>query len=259
MSRNPFVPPKPTAITLDTLPELFAHHRATFGGFSMTVTPPEPNPPAPPPAEPPALERPADIAEDEWATLGDPGKRAIVRERQRAEAAERALAASRQRPTPPKTQPPKLDDKTDPPKPPAKTDDIDIEAIVTRAVEAAVKPFAEREQQRDAEAAAGKVRDTVLDAAKPLLHDATDALAGIDLASIVDEQGKADAGKLKTALEGLIKRKPHLAKPTTNPRTAPPGIGGGGPVAATDAEKVKAVLADMQRATGARLPQNSNS
>lgn len=258
MSRNPFIPAKPTEITLDTLPALFAHNKARFGGFSMTATPPDGGAGgvgSAPPVDPP-LERPDEIAEDEWAALGDPGKRAIVRERSRAEAAERALAASRQRPAPPKnTAPPKADDK--PAGDPPKTNEIDVEAIVTRAVQAAVKPFQEAEERRATEDAANKVRDAVLEAARPRLHDATDALSGIDLASVVDEQGKADPDKLKTALDDLVTRKPHLAKTTT--RVAPPGIGGGGPVGTTDAEKVKAVLADMQRATGVRLPQTSTS
>ena len=86
---------------------------------------------------------------------------------------------------------------------------------------------------------------------------ATDALTGIDLTTVVNDQGQADPAKLKTALDDLVTRKPHLAKPAE--RIAPPGIGGGAPAGATDAEKVKAVLADMQKATGVRLPAPSNT
>lgn len=245
MSHNPLIPAKPVEITLDTLPQLFAHHKAKFGGWSMTATPLEPDPPAEP-------TRPEGISDEEWNALGDPGKRAIVRERERADTAERTLAASRARPAPPKADPPKSGPpKQDPPKPQA--GEVDIEAIVKQAVSAAVQPFQEREARRDAESAAGKVTDAVLEAAKSRLHDATDALTGIDLTTVVNDQGLADTDKIKTALDDLVTRKPHLAKTGTE-RQAPPGIGGGAPAAATEAEKVKAVLADMQRATSVRPP-----
>lgn len=262
MSSNPLVPAKPAEITLDTLPELFAHHRARFGGWQMTATPPEPDPPSnPPPADQPPA-KPEGIAEEEWNALGDPGKRAIVRERTRADTAERSLAAARARPAPPKQDPPPSNPQSnsppaDPPKP-KEGDPPDFEALIQKAVDAAVKPFADKEQQRETEAAADKVRQAVLDAAKPRLHDATDALAGIELASVVDDQGRADTEKVKSALDDLVTRKPHLAK-TGQERQAPPGIGGGAPPGQTDGEKVKSVLADMQRATGVRSPTASST
>lgn len=202
------------------------------------------------PDDPPEPQRPDGVSEDEWNALGDPGKRAIVRERERAEAAERSLAAARQRPAPPKPQPPKADDK---PKGDDKPNgELDIAAIVQQAVEAAVKPFREAEEQRQTQSAAEKITQSVLDAAKARLHDPTDALANIDLTAVVNDQGAVDETKVKDALDDLVKRKPHLAKP--GERQAPPGIGGGAPAGATDADKVKAVLADMQRAAGVRLP-----
>lgn len=251
MSRNPLIPVKPTEITLETLPQLFDHWRARAGGLSMTAAPPEPDPPTAP-------ERPDGISEDEWNALGDPGRTAITREREARQAAERALAASRARPAPPKA-PAKP---ADPPKPPEKPEkpaggEIDVAAIVQQAVAAAVKPFQDAEERRQTEAAAGKVRDAVLEAAKTRLHDATDALANIDLTAVVNDQGQADATKVTKELDDLVKRKPHLAK--TTERHAPIGIGGGAPAGATDAEKVKAVLADMQRATGVRLPAASST
>jgi hypothetical protein len=200
-------------------------------------------------------ERPEGVSEEEWEALGDPGKAAIVREREARQEAERKLAAAQARPTPPKNPPA-------PPAPPApapKADDQpDIAGIVQQAVNqavtAAIKPFQEREEQRAVEEAAGKVRTAVLDAAKPLLQDETDAIAHIDLTKVVDDQGQADAAKIKAELDELLKKKPHLAK---GPRIAPLGIGGGAPPAVTDAEKVKAVLADMQRATGVRIPASN--
>jgi hypothetical protein len=255
MSQSPFVvPAKPTEITLETLPQLFAHHKARFGGWTMTQTPPEGDPPAGGDGgggdNPPPPERPDGISEAEWNALGDPGKQAILRERERAQAAERALAASRARPAPPKQQqdPPKGDPpKQDPPKgdPPKQDDKVDVAAIVKQAVDEAVKPFREAEERRELEAYAERVRSAVLDAAKPLLHDATDALANVDLAGVVDDNGLADPAKVKSVLDDLVKRKPHLAK--SPQRQAPAGIGGGAPADATDGEKVKAALARMQQ------------
>lgn len=254
MSRNNLIPAKPTEITLETLPQLFAHNRALFGGWTMTSTPPENEPPANPPAnEPPA--RPDGVSEEEWNALGDPGRAALVREREARQAAERALAASRARPTPPKPNDPPKPPANEPPKP-KESGELDVAAIVQQAVTAAIKPFQDAEERRHVDAAAGRVRDAVLDAAKTRLHDATDALTGIDLAAVVNDQGEADPTKVTTALDDLVKRKPHLAKSTE--RIAPLGIGGGAPAGVTDAEKVKAVLADMQRATGVTLPSSTN-
>lgn len=249
MSLNPLIPAKPATITLDTLPQLFAHNRARFGGWTMTQAPAEPDPTPP--------ERPEDVTEDEWAALGDPGKAAIDRMKRRATEAERSLAAARAKPAPPV--------KVDPPSPPVKPEDEkpkpgeqpDIAAIVKQAVEAAVKPFQDAEERRTTEGAAEKIRDAVMEAAKARLHDATDALIGIDLTKVVNDQGQADPDKIKTELDSLVTRKPHLAKSLE--RVAPPGIGGGIPAGATDAEKVKAVLADMQRATGVRNQVSSTN
>ena len=41
----------------------------------------------------PPVERPEGVTEEEWEALGDPGKRAIVRERERAEKAEREFSS----------------------------------------------------------------------------------------------------------------------------------------------------------------------
>lgn len=245
------IPAKPAKITIDTLPELFAHHRARFGGWSMTATPPEPTPSGP--DAPP--ERPDGVEEAEWNALGDPGRKAIVRERARADTAERNLAAARAKPAPPPKPAAPAPTGVQPPAEPAKpkeSDQPDLAAIIQQAVAAAVKPFTDREEQRGIEDAADKIRTGVLDAAKLRLHDATDALANIDLTTVVNDQGVIDTDKVKTALDDLVTRKPHLAK--AEQRQAPIGIGGGAPAGATDADKVKAVLADMQRATGVRPP-----
>ncbi len=246
MSQHPLIPAKPTEITLDTLPQLFAHHRARFGGWTMTQTPPENEPPA---------ERPEGVTEEEWNALGDPGRAAIVRERAARTAAERALAAAKApKPTPPKQDPPPAD----PPKGnDPKSGEVDIAAIVKQAVDAAIKPFAERETARAVDEAAGRVRDAVLEAAKSKLHDPTDAVANIDLTTVITDQGGADPTKVAKALDDLLTAKPHLAKSTL--LVAPPGIGGGAPANATEGEKVAAALARMQKSVNLRPPAQTSA
>lgn len=257
-NRNPFAFGKP--ITLGNLDELFSHHRRLTGGWGMTAgnPAPEPEPPAGGGTDDPP-ERPEGVAEDEWNSLGDPGKRAIVRERNRADAAERTLAASRARPTPPPRPTPAPapaptgGGQTDPPKPSG--DQPDIATLIQQTVAAALKPITEREEQRTIDEAADKVRSAVVDAAKPVLHDATDALAAIDLTTVIDANGVADPTKVKAALDDLVARKPHLAKPAQQQRQAPPGIGGGAPAAASEGEKVAAALARMQKSVNLRPGQ----
>lgn len=201
----------------------------------------------------PPVERPDGVTEEEWNALNDPGKAAIVRERSARAEAERKLAAAQARPAPPKPTPAPA------PAPaaqqPAPGETPDIAKLVSDAVASALKPFEERESQRTAEEAAGKVRDTVLDAAKERLHDATDALQ-IDLRTVLDENGATDAAKVTKAIDDLLAAKPHLAKSTT--RFAPPGIGGGTPAATgNQKEQVAAILAGMQTSAGVRVPTNS--
>lgn len=254
MSQTPFeLPAKPTEITLDTLPQLFAHHRARFGGIRMSITPPEPTPPSPD-TPPTAPQRPEGVSEEEWNALGDPGKAAIVREREARVKAERERDAARARPTPPKNQPTPTPPAPTPPapapQPPAPANQPgDIATIVQQAVAAAIKPFQDAETQRQAEAAAGKVTDAVLTAAKDRFVDPADALAGIDLTTITDGNGGADPAKITTALDDLLKRKPYLG---LGPRTAQPGFGAQPPAPANTDEQVKAILARMQTSAGIR-------
>lgn len=231
-------------------------------GGDDTIPPAGQQPPPAATGQQAAPERPDGVTEEEWNALGDPGRAALSREREARQAAERALAASRARPTPPKPatqQQPQQPAQQQPPaaQPPASQggQEVDVAKIVQQAVDAAVKPFREAEQRRDVETAAERVRDAVLAAAKPLLHDETDALTNVDLAGVVNDQGQADPTKVQAALDDLVKRKPHLAK--TTQRVAPPGIGGGAPAAIPDADRVKAVLTDMQRATGVRIPSTT--
>lgn len=267
MSHN-LIPTKPATISLDTLPQLFAHHRACFGGYEMdgsgsgdgsggatgsgtgsgsggsgSQTPPE---------------RPDGISEAEWSALGDPGRSAIVREREARQAAERALAAARAKPGPPKKttdsgsgagggQSKSTDSNSS-------GDGVDIDAIVQRAVQAAVKPFQEREEQREAEEAATRVRDAVLEAAKPRFHDATDALASIDLTTVLDGNGHPDSTKIGTAIEELLTRKPHLGKIVDDRRHAQDGFGAnsGGSTRPLN-DRVKDTLTRMQERAGVKF------
>lgn len=202
----------------------------------------------------PVVERPDDVTEEDWEALGDNGKVALVRERDRANKAEsqvaslRAQLAKNARPAPPKNPVP-----APAPVPGTAVGDQgpDIDAIVAKAVEAAIKPFQDRDAQREAQDAAKKVQDAVIEAAKPRLVDATDALQ-INLTTVLDDNGAADPAKVTKAIDDLLATKPHLAK--TDTRFAPPGIGGGGPAAISKKDQVAAILTDMQRTAGVRPP-----
>lgn len=237
-------------------------HRSPFlrdtepvgGGGQPAATPPPAPAPAPAPVPPAAPEKPDGVSDAEWAALGDPGKSAIVRERQRAATAEQALAAERARHTPkPPGTPPAPN-----PAAPAKTADgqPDIAALIQQAVTAATAPLLEAQAQRDAETAASVIRDSVTTAASARFHDPTDALAQIDLTTLTDGNGRPDQQKITTALDDLLTRKPHLGKVIDSRRHAPPGtpIGatGVGPGAPLD-ERVKATLTRMQQSSGVKF------
>lgn len=242
MSRHPFIKPATPALSAflsgrPVEPIGFVGGRAVYpiaGGAD--------DPPAVP-------ERPDGISEETWDALGDPGKQALARERATAEDLRRQLHAAKARPAPPKADP----TKQNPPKadPQAGTQP-DVAALIQQAVAEAVKPFqAERDQLR-AEQAAQAITTAVTDAAKDRLHDATDALAHVDLATLTDGNGKPDADKIKTAIDALVQSKPHLAKPAV--RQGPLGVGStpatGGGVSLDD--QVKATLAAMQKSVNLR-------
>lgn len=240
-----------------TAQDVLEFHRRTFGPARMEDPP---GPPANPSGQggdtPP--ERPEGVTEEEWTALGDPGKRAIVRERDRATRAEQEAAALRssRQPQPPKPAPPK-DDKggqqsagsQQEPEP------TDIAKIVQQAVAAALQPIQERDQQREADDAARAVAQSVTTAAATKLHDASDALTNIDLTTLTDGSGRPDATKITTALDDLVQRKPHLAKVVDPGRHPAPGhVLGGAPAPVTsEDDRVKAALAKMQAAAGVKL------
>ena len=217
-------------------------------GMTMSVTPPEP---AQDGSQLPqnAPEQPDGVSDVEWQALGDPGKTALVRERVRATNAERDLAALRaaQKPKPSPPAP-----KPDPAPEAPKADDM--AALITAAVEAAVAPLRQAQETRDAQDAARAVVDAVAAAAEGRFIDPSDALT-IDLQTVVGDDGKADAGKVKTALDDLLKAKPHLAKPAGDTRRRP-GTDAmlGGQPNASEGDRVKQALARMQTAAGIKLP-----
>ena len=226
---------------------------------------PPPAPPAQPPAQPPAapapapaapaLNRPDGITDEEWNALSDPGKAALVRERDARSAAERQLAAYRQtQPTPP-AQPP-----AEPPAPAAPVVDPSapmnadaIAAIVQQSVAAALKPIQDAEAARTAAAAQQALTLAVTEASRPKFLDPSDVLAdiGANQVALVDDTGTPDHSKITAALDDLAKRKPHLLKP--GQRQAPAGLGAGAPTPSNqEGERVNESLKRMQAATGAR-------
>ena len=233
--------------------DFLAARRAWAGGLELTMT--APTPPTPTPATPPAPapepagpERPEGISEAEWAALGDPGKAALTREREARRAAEQALAAHRSAPPP---APPKA---PTPPAPPPTGPDgqLDIAAMIERAVSAAVTPLHEAQAQRDADAAALVIRDAVTAAAGVRMHDANDALTQIDLTTVTDGNGRPDPAKITAALDALLQAKPYLGRVNDPRRRAPAdALVGGTPgfVPSLD-DRTKASLARMQAAAG---------
>ena len=211
------------------LAEIIATHRALFGGFVMETdggeTPPE---------------RPDGIEAAEWDALGDPGKQALVRERQRATDAERKLAAALA-PKAPELKP----DGEQP----------DMAALIQAAVEAAVAPLRQAQEQQAIDAQARAVIDAVKTAAADRLHDASDATSLLDLTALVGADGAPDTAKIAAAINDLVAAKPHLARPQPYGRQGNPALYGA-PAGPSAEDKVKASLARMQAASGIKLPTN---
>ena len=220
------------------LAEIIATHRALFGGFVMETdggeTPPE---------------RPDGIEATEWDALGDPGKQALVRERQRATDAERKLAAAlAPKPKPPTPAPKAPELKPDGEQP-------DMAALIQAAVEAAVAPLRQAQEQQAIDAQARAVIDAVKTAAADRLHDASDATSLLDLTALVGADGAPDTAKIAAAINDLVAAKPHLARPQPYGRQGNPALYGA-PAGPSAEDKVKASLARMQAASGIKLPTN---
>lgn len=239
----------------DNVDQLIAFHRATFGDARMDATATTPP------------EKPEGVSDEEWNALGDPGKTAIVREREARATAERELAAARAaaaaRPAPPAGQQTTTQTQagqqqtatTTGETGKGKDGEMDIAAIVQEAVTAAVTPLKQEIDGWKAGQAAEKITTAVTTAAASTFHDPTDVLAQIDLTALTDGQGGPDQAKIAKALEDLAAAKPHLVKPFDTSRRPAPGtpIGSTGPAAVSIDDQVKARLAKMQQTTGIRL------
>lgn len=222
-------------------------------GMVMSATPPE----QPDPSKEAAPSKPDGVEQSEWDALGDPGKRAIVRERARADQAQRDLAAalSADRLGVQKKGDGDADkgDQGDA----GKQEQPDVAALIQQAVAEAMKPMLARDQQREVAEAAAAVVDSVRAAAKDRLHEAGDALAHLDLTKLTTDDGRPDDAKIAAALDVLVKDKPYLAKVIDPRRHYDPSAPFGGSPSSSDGEKVKAALARMQAATGVKLPEQS--
>lgn len=242
----------------ENVDELIAFHRATFGDARMDATGTTPP------------EKPEGVTDEEWNALGDPGKAAIVREREARTTAERELAAARAastaRPGPPASPATATAQTQQQPGhqqattatgegDKGKGGELDIAAIVQQAVAAAVTPLQQRLDGYEAGQAANRITEAVTAAAAPQFYDPTDVLAQVDLTTLTDGQGGPDAAKITAALEDLAKTKPHLVKPFDAARRPAPGtpIGATGPAPVSIDDQVKARLAKMQQTTGIKL------
>ena len=205
------------AVGAHTPEQVLAFHRATFGDARME---------AEQGSDSPAAEKPEGVSDAEWDALGDPGKQALVRERQARADLEAQLAEARK----PKPSPP---------------------AQKTGEEKAALAPVQESQQQWQAEQLAARVRESVTTTAAARFHDVSDVMPHLDLTQLTDGSGAPDQSKIVAELERVAADKPHLVKPAYAPRTPMPGAPfGGGASAPSIDERVKESLARMQTAAG---------
>ena len=135
------------AVGAHTPEQVLAFHRATFGDARME---------AEQGSDSPAAEKPEGVSDAEWDALGDPGKQALVRERQARADLEAQLAEARK----PKPSPPAQktgEEKGEAAKDASKGDDL--EARIAAAVQAALAPVQESQQQWQAEQLAARAGD----------------------------------------------------------------------------------------------------
>lgn len=194
----------PKAITLDTLPDLLAFHRATFGGFRME-DPPEPTPPTPTPpvpTPPPAAFKAPESQDELNRIIGE----RLAREREKfadyadlkakAEAHDAALEA-------------------------AKTD-------AEKAIDAARKE-GETSALSAVNARILKAEAKVL-AAESKFRNPALAVATIDLSGVkVAEDGTVDADAIKAKLTALAASDPYLVDDGKKPAPKPDRSQGGAP------------------------------
>ena len=191
--------------------------------------------------------RPEGITDEEWAALGDPGKRAIERERRANREAQRVLEQTRRElaeARKPATQQHSDDKGKGSENNPDKAEQPDVAAIVEQAVAAALRPF----QEQQAATAAQRVQDRAQSLAAALLHNAADAVSFLELSKMVTATGDPDEQAIRDGLAQLVEDRPYLAKPTDGRRAAPgSGQGAGAGGGQTIQQRVQAQL-DLMKA-----------
>lgn len=199
---------KPSGLDLsifpDALRQIVAGHQALFAGARME----EGDDPAPADT-PPEPDADATSDDDSDEKLGESGKKALVAERQRAAAAEKANK--------------ELTEKVSGFE--GKFNAL-VEALTGKAPESevtaedAIAQLTELKnsiEQRD-QAAADRARRVEIKAAATAagFNDPNDALIGADLSTVpVGETGEADSAAAKALVEKLAKAKPYLVKSGT--------------------------------------------
>ena len=126
-----------------------------------------------------------------------------------------------------------------------------------QAVAAAIAPFQQAQEQRDAADAARLVAEAVTTAATGRMHDPSDALANVDLTTVVDASGRPDSAKITAALDEIGKSKPYLMR--SDRRFPAEGHMLGGPAAPVVSEEARVAAAALKMATaaGIKVPKAS--
>jgi hypothetical protein len=210
--RNPFAFDKP--ITRDSLGDLFAHHRSRTGGWTMSITPPEPDPANPPAPTPPAPTPPADPPES---------FEAITSQEEFDKRLGQRLARERE----------KYADYDEAKRKAAEYDQLQ-EANRTeqeRAVAAAKAEGQTEERQRTNSLLVRAKAETLAAQARFKAPDAV--IASLDLSGVtVDDAGVVDAVALKAKIDAAVDSGAFVIEGTTPPPAPRPdpsqGGGGGG-------------------------------
>jgi hypothetical protein len=262
--------------------ELIAFHREHFGDAVMThPAPPAPQPPAPPapapaPPAPPAPQPPAPspadgsvpddapelahLTPEERAALGDAGRRAIIRERQSAAAAEQARrdaetarAAAEQARRDAEAEAQRLRVAQLP---------ADQQAIELARQEAAEAARREAEQANATQLATERASRILAEARATALEAGArpERLAAfvrvLDLSGVATATGEIDEARLRQIVDAELEATPEFrrADVAPPPRRAAPGSGQGAqPPAPVDQNaKVAETVGAMQKALGRR-------
>lgn len=199
-----------------TVKELIALKRDEFGDARMDDPP----------------ERPADVTQEEWDALGDPGRRAIdrvkraereaVRQREAAAAAqaeaEKQRDAARTEAEALRKNPPKQDPPKDPPDVAAQ-----IQQAVAAALENVTKTYNEQLDQLRAERTAEQLTAQAQRIATDVMVDPSLVGTFVDLRTVLSPQGQLDEQALRDNLAAVLEQRPYLKKPDAPPGGGAPG------------------------------------